>query len=69
MQIKYLSKKAITPKAASEIYGFSEGTLANLRCKRNGPKYYRVGRKVLYLVTDFEEWITKNPVLTTDSLQ
>jgi hypothetical protein len=63
------TKKALSPKIAAEIYGLSEGTLANFRCKKIGPKYYRVGRKVLYLVSDFEEWITKHPVLTSESLQ
>lgn len=62
-------KKTITPKEASETYGFCEGTLANLRCKRQGPKYFRAGggRKILYLVEDFERWVLSNPVMTIDS--
>lgn len=64
-----LEKKSITPKEAAEIYGISVGTLANLRCFGQGCKFYKVGeRKVLYLVSDFEEWIKRNPVLTLDSL-
>jgi len=62
-----IQKKTITPKEASETYGFCEGTLANLRCKRLGPKYYRVGRKVLYRVEDLECWVMSNPVITTGS--
>lgn len=62
-------KKAITPKEAAEAYGITEGTLANLRYLGRGCKFYKVGkRKVLYLVSDFEEWIKRNPVLTIDSL-
>lgn len=61
-------KKALTPKDAARLYGLSVGTLANLRCRKEGPRYYRVGRKVLYLVSDIEEWITRNPVQTIDSL-
>ena len=60
-------KKALTPKEAAFIYGIPEGTLANLRYHRKGPSFHRVGRKILYLVTDFEEWITRHPVLTIDS--
>ncbi|MEE9913255.1 MAG: helix-turn-helix domain-containing protein [Deltaproteobacteria bacterium] len=62
-------RKSITPKEAAEIYGLSEGTLANLRCKKQGCRYYRVGsRKVMYLVSDFEAWLKSSPVLTVDSL-
>jgi excisionase family DNA binding protein len=61
-------KKALTPREAAQIYGLSEGTLNNLRYHKQGCRYYRVGRKVLYLATDFHAWITANPVLTKDSL-
>jgi hypothetical protein len=62
-------KKMVTPKEAAETYGWSEGTLANLRHRKLGPKYYRVGkRKVLYRVEDIEAWVYGNPVLTADSL-
>lgn len=61
-------KKTISPKEASVTYGFCEGTLANLRYRKQGPKFYRVGRKVLYLAEDFERWVLSNPVLTKDSL-
>ncbi|PKO01660.1 MAG: DNA-binding protein [Chloroflexi bacterium HGW-Chloroflexi-5] len=63
------SKKTLTPREFAECYGFSEGTLANLRCQKRGPKYYRVGkRKILYYVDDIEKWIRLDPVLTIDSL-
>ena len=62
-------KKAVTPSEASNIYGLNEGTLANLRCHRQGPKYYKVGngRKVIYFVEDLEAWLQEQPVLTTKS--
>jgi predicted DNA-binding transcriptional regulator AlpA len=63
-----MEKKALTPREAAERYALSAGTLANMRYKKIGPRYYRVGRKVLYMVSDLEEWITRNPVLTMDSL-
>ena len=65
--MKQLRKKALSPFEASQVYGFSEGTLANLRCRKQGPRFYKVGRKVLYLVSDFEAWVCQNPVLTADS--
>jgi hypothetical protein len=39
-----------------------------MRWAKKGPKYYRVGRRVMYLVADVEDWIFKNPVLTSDSI-
>jgi len=63
-----LAKNVISPREASQLFSISEGTLANLRCLKRGPRYYRVGRKVLYSIADFEAWLFQNPVLTTDSL-
>ena len=61
-------QKTATTKQISEIYGIPVGTLANLRYQKRGPKYYRVSRKVLYAISDVEDWIMRNPVLTTESL-
>jgi len=59
-------KKSLTPKDVATIYGLSEGTLANLRYHKRGPRYYKISRKVLYLTEDIEAWITRHPVLTVD---
>ncbi|NLE25207.1 MAG: helix-turn-helix domain-containing protein [Clostridiaceae bacterium] len=61
-------RKTVSPHQAAEIYGLSVGTLANLRCQKRGPKFFRCGRKVLYKTDDFEKWLLSNPVLTIDSL-
>jgi len=62
-------KKFLTPEEVATGYGFSSGHLANLRCKKIGPKYFKVGaRKVLYDVIDVERWIRSQPVLTKDSI-
>lgn len=63
-----ISRKMVTPKEAAIRYGLSEGTLANWRCHREGPKFYKVGRKkIIYFLEDIEVWVRKNPVLTKDS--
>lgn len=62
-------KKALTPREAAQLYSLSEGTLANLRAAGKGCRFYRVGRKVLYLVSDFDAWIKRNPILTIDSIK
>jgi hypothetical protein len=60
----------MTPRQAAERYGLSEGTLANWRCNKRGPKYYLLPpgrRKVIYLVDDLENWLRQNPVVTYES--
>jgi len=55
-------KIALTTAEAAVFLGIGENTLANSRYGqaiggRPGPKYRKVGKKVLYLVTDLEAWI------------
>jgi hypothetical protein len=69
MVAKEFKKRAITPAELEAIYGIPRGSAANMRWAQTGPKYYKVGsRRVLYLVEDVEEWLTRNPVLTADSI-
>jgi hypothetical protein len=62
-----LHRVTITPEEAAAIYGVNIGTLANLRNKKLGSPYLRVGRKILYDVRSFETWIFANPVKTMES--
>jgi hypothetical protein len=68
--MKQAEKKTITAETAAALYDLSPGTLANLRAKGKGCKFYRVGggRKVIYRVDDFEAWLTSNPVMTKGSI-
>lgn len=63
-----MEKRMISPKQAAETFGLNEGTLANWRSQKRGPKYYKVGRLVKYRLEDVEAWVNKHPVLTVDSL-
>ena len=63
-----MKKKAISPAGLESIYSIPVGTSANMRSFKRGPRYYKVGAKVLYLVEDIEAWIRQNPVLTRDFL-
>lgn len=45
-------KRALTPEGVSEVYQIPKGTLANLRSQKRGPRYYKVGRRVLYFIED-----------------
>ncbi len=60
-------KKTITADEAVAMFGIPRGTLANLRSQRRGCRFFKVGKRVLYRVEDFEKWITSNPVMTIDS--
>ena len=66
---KTMQKRTLTTDGVSEIYQISKGTLANLRWQRRGPRFYKVGKRVLYFIEDIERWIKAEPVLTRDSLE
>ncbi len=63
------SKKALTPEEAAEAYGLNRGSLANMRLRKEGPRFYRIGRKVIYKVEDLERWLYATPVHTVDSVK
>ncbi len=62
--------KALSPKDAVKRYPAlgCEGTLANLRCQKRGPKFYKLSRKIIYRPEDIEAFLFSNPVLTVDSV-
>jgi len=60
-------QKSGSPQQVSEVFGLNQGTLANRRCQRRPPRYYRCGKKIIYFFADVEKWIKENPVITTDS--
>lgn len=66
------TKLALTPKEVVGAYPMltpSEGTLANWRNQKRGPKFYMVGRKPIYRPEDIEAFLFQNPVLTVDSVE
>ena len=63
--------KALTPKAAIKVYPplGCEGSLANMRCQKRGPKFFKIGRKVVNRPEDIEAFLFQNPIQTIDSIQ
>jgi hypothetical protein len=59
----------ITPEEAVIIYGVNKGTLANLRSRKIGSPYFKINRKILYKVADFERWLFSEPVKTMESME
>ena len=64
-----INKVCITPEEAAERYGLNIGTLANLRSKKLGCPYFKVNRKILYRIDQFENWVFSEPVRTLDSIE
>lgn len=65
-------KLALTPKEVVRDYPMltsCEGTLANWRYQKRGPKFYMVGRKPIYRPEDIKSFLFQNPVLTIDSVR
>jgi hypothetical protein len=67
-----MGKAGLTPRGATKRYPEltqSEGTLANWRMQGRGPRFYRVGRKIVYKPEDIEAFLFQNPVHTIDSVR
>ena len=66
------SRKVLTPKDVIKAYPAlttSQGTLANWRNQKRGPKFYKLAQRVIYRPQDIEDYLFRNPVLTLDSLE
>jgi len=61
--------QALSPAQVEKFYGIPAGTLANLRWRKEGPKFFKRSRKVVYKTADVEAWLFGNPVLTADSIR
>jgi len=46
--------------------GMTARTWANMAHEKKGPKFYRIGKLTWYMVTDVIEYLTQNPVQTTN---
>jgi predicted DNA-binding transcriptional regulator AlpA len=43
-------------KEAAHYLGLSKSTLDKLRCFGGGPRYYKLGKPVVYAVGDLDAW-------------
>ena len=53
----FTAETLYNPQQVSDIVGISVSTLANWRSQGKGPPWLKVGRKIWYLVADFEKWM------------
>ncbi|MFE5409984.1 helix-turn-helix transcriptional regulator [Microbacterium sp. NPDC056569] len=53
-----LSHQLLSPdQVAALLPVVTKGTLAMWRYEHKGPKYYKLGRKVVYALDELEEWL------------
>lgn len=61
-----LNKKLNTQEAAAYL-GVKPYTLELWRCRKKGPRYFKLGSRVMYELTDLEAWFATRGVHTTDT--
>lgn len=47
----------IRVREAADYVGLSKSTMDKLRCFGGGPRYFKLGRAVVYAQTDLDEWL------------
>ncbi|GHV56206.1 hypothetical protein FACS189460_0570 [Deltaproteobacteria bacterium] len=61
-----MKNKLRTPAAAAYL-GLQANTLEVWRCHKRGPKFYKLGRSVVYDQDDLDAYVTAHGVLTLDT--
>lgn len=51
---------------AAEVLHVDPKTMANWRCQKRGPRYYKIGARCFYQLEDVREWAMKQVVQTDD---
>lgn len=62
-----MDRRFLTAREVAKILRTSQGQLANLRSRGEGPPYLKFNRKVLYNERELEKWISRYRVRTADS--
>lgn len=61
---KLRTKVVLTDVQVEEMFGISRHTLRNLRFKRQGPNYLKLGTKaVRYKPQDIEDWLESHRIV------
>lgn len=51
--------KNIRVKQAAEYVGLSKSSLDKLRCFGGGPRFFKLGRSVVYSTADLDTWMAE----------
>lgn len=57
----------LSTQEAADYYGLKKNTLEIWRCKHKGPRYSKLGTRVLYDMNDLEEFFKARAVDTMES--
>ncbi len=60
------SKKLNTQEAAA-LLGVQPCTLERWRCMKRGPRYAKLGSRVMYDIRDLEDWFASRSLHTRDT--
>ncbi len=56
------SPSVVDERGAATLLGIAPTTLRNIRSQGRGPKYSRVGRRIVYRVRDVESYLDEHAV-------
>ena len=59
------SRRMLRTKEAAEYCGSSSSTFEKLRLSGGGPRYVKIGRRVVYDPADLDSWLEANRRLST----
>ena len=62
-----MSSKKLSTNEAAAFLGVQPCTLEVWRCKKRGPKYSKLGSRVMYDQQDLENWFASRSVHTVDT--
>lgn len=53
----------IRVREAADYVGLSKSTLDKLRCYGTGPRYFKLGRAVVYDTADLDAWVASHGII------
>ena len=63
----HAGQRHLSVKEASNYTGLSHSTLNKLRCSGGGPRFAKIGRRVLYDIADLDSWIATHLKISTSN--
>jgi predicted DNA-binding transcriptional regulator AlpA len=55
----------LRPEEAAQVTRLAVQTLARLRCEGRGPRFIRVGSRIVYRLSDIEAWLASRTAAST----
>jgi predicted DNA-binding transcriptional regulator AlpA len=65
MKMEIAEQQYLSAAQAAQVLGLSKSTLAKMRLTGAGPKYSKLGRRVVYRHKDLNIWVEGNQYMST----